>query len=477
MSTRREFLAGALASAGVAGLAACSSGGSGTTSPPVSSSTTVGGTTGSTLAPVVSPIDPASSGIDHIVVLMMENRSFDHFMGWLPGADGKQAGLSFVDRQGVRRSTYHLTDFQGCSHPDPDHSYEGGRVQLHGGKCDGFLKSGANDEFAIGYYTAADLPFTSRAAPQWCTLDRYFAATMAETYPNRFYQHSAATDRIHNSLVPCRLPTIWDRLEAKGVSAGYYYNDLPFIALYGGKYGPISRPFDAFLTECETGRLPSVSFVDPKFSNEDGGRSEDDHPHGDLRAGQYFLNRVYEAVSSGPRWERTLLVINYDEWGGFFDHVAPSVAPDATPAAGTGLRGFRVPAMVIGPRVRRGSIGHEVYDHTSILKMIEWRFDLAALTPRDRAARNLAEILDLRSKPNLDAPRWAVPKATSMACASPNHAGGPGGGAGGGSGGTTHQASVLTGTGGHLVADDTYAEWHQLRKLADRYGFPAPVTV
>ena len=96
---------------------------------------------------------PGQSGIDHIIVLMMENRSFDHYLGWLKGADGKQAGLSYVDRDGVSHKTHHLVDYQGCAHPDPDHSYEGGRVQLNGGKCDGFLRSGDNDEFAIGYYT------------------------------------------------------------------------------------------------------------------------------------------------------------------------------------------------------------------------------------------------------------------------------------------------------------------------------------
>src|SRR5690348_14576800 len=102
---------------------------------------------------------PANSGIDHVIVVMMENRSFDHFAGWVPGADGKQSGLTFVDRYGIRHNTWHLTDFQGCSHPDPDHSYEGGRIQYNFGKCDGWLRSGENDVFSIGYYNRADLGF------------------------------------------------------------------------------------------------------------------------------------------------------------------------------------------------------------------------------------------------------------------------------------------------------------------------------
>jgi phospholipase C len=358
--------------------------------------------------------DPATSGIDHIVVVMMENRSFDHYLGWLPGADGKQSGLSYVDRDGVRHATHHLTDYQGLDHPDPDHSYEGGRVQYNGGRCDGWLRSGSNDEFAIGYYTDADLAFYRNAARYWTAFDRYFSATMAETYPNRFYQHSAQTDRLHNSTVTATMPTIWDRLADAGVAHAYYYYDVPFVSLYGTKYLPMARMYPQFLIDAKAGTLPAVSFVDPKFLDEGSGSSADDHPHADIRAGQHFLNEVYEAVSGGPLWSRTALVINYDEWGGFFDHVAPATAPDARPDLGTGLRGFRTPCLLISPRARRGYVGHAAYDHTSVLKMIEWRWGLPALTARDAAARNIAEVLDFTHPPNLTAPRWNVPPVVSL---------------------------------------------------------------
>ncbi len=360
--------------------------------------------------------EPADSGIDHIIVLMMENRSFDHYLGWLKGADGRQAGLSYVDRDGVSHRTHHLTDYQGCAHPDPDHSYEGGRVELNGGRCDGWLRAGSNDEFAIGYYTQGDLGFYGQAAPYWTTFDRYFSATLAETYPNRFYQHSAMTDRIHNSTDIATMPTIWDRLADRGVSAAYYYVDLPFLALYGTKYLDLARTWPRFLADCATGNLPSVSFLDPKFLDEGTGTSADDHPHADIRAGQSFLNQVYEAVTAGPAWGRTALVVNYDEWGGFYDHVAPAVVPDATPEAGTGQRGFRTPALLISPRARRHHVEHRSYDHASVLKMIEWRWGLSALTPRDEAARNLAEALDFSRPADLAAPRWPVPPAVSAPC-------------------------------------------------------------
>ncbi|MDQ1535063.1 MAG: phospholipase [Actinomycetota bacterium] len=357
---------------------------------------------------------PGQSGINHVVVVMMENRSFDHMLGWLPNADGTQAGLSFVDEFGVRRPTARLAGFQGCGHPDPDHSYEGGRVQYNNGACDGFLL-GRNDQYAIGYYTDDDLPFYGNAAPYWTTCDRYFAAIMAATYPNRFYMHSAQTDRLHNGdLGGTTLPTIWDRLAAKGVSHKYYYSDVPFIALWGSTYTDIAHRYDEFLADCESGDLPSVSFLDPRFINEGAGTAGDDHPHSDIRVGQAFLNQVYEAITNSPAWKHTVFVITYDEWGGFFDHVPPGLARDANPAAR--LRGFRVPAIVISPYAKRYHVAHRTYDHTSILKMIEWRWRLQPLTLRDAHARNIAEVLDFTHPPDKHAPRWDVPSRIGLPC-------------------------------------------------------------
>ncbi|MGI8612359.1 MAG: alkaline phosphatase family protein [Nocardioidaceae bacterium] len=383
---------------------------------------------------------PARSGIEHVVVVMMENRSFDHYWGWLPGADGRQSGLSYVDRYAKRHSTYHLHDYQGCDHPDPDHSYEGGRVELNNGRCDGWLRAGDNDRFAIGYYTGADLAFYGRAARHWTACDRYFSAIMAETYPNRFYQHSAQTDRLHNSTDVSTLPTIWDRLADAGLQGRYYFYDVPFLALWGDKYADISKPYANFLADAAAGTLPQVSFVDPKFIDEGSGSSADDHPHADIRAGQYFLDQVYEAVVSSPAWERTVLVINYDEWGGFFDHVAPSVAPDAHP--GWGLRGFRVPCLVVSPRARRQHVAHGVFDHTSVLKMIEWRWGLPPLTPRDKNANNLARVLDFEQPADLRAPRYGVAPFVGSPCAVPG------------------------------VAD--YEDWHALKALALANGWRIP---
>src|SRR5262249_6413021 len=201
---------------------------------------------------------------------------------------------------------------------------------------------------------------------------------------------AAQTDRIDDSLGLTSMPTIWDRLAQAGVSRAYYYNDLSFLSLWGLKYTGISRTWDTFLSDAASGNLPAVSYVEPPlFFEAIDGLSSDDHPHGDVRNGDAFLNSVYQAVTRSPVWSRTVLIITFDEWGGFYDHVAPTSAPDTNPAL-TGLRGFRVPALVISPYAQRGAVAHEVYDHTSILKLVEWRYGLPPLTPPRAAARHPA---------------------------------------------------------------------------------------
>ena len=137
-------------------------------------------------------LSSARAPFDHVVLVMMENRSFDHLLGWMPGADGRQAGLTYVDSQGVAHQTYPLApDYTGCPHPDPDHSWGGGRIQYDGGKMDGFLRSGSNDIFCIGYYGESDLPFYSALARNYTSFDHYFCSILGPTFPNRMFQHAA----------------------------------------------------------------------------------------------------------------------------------------------------------------------------------------------------------------------------------------------------------------------------------------------
>jgi phospholipase C len=191
----------------------------------------------------------------------------------------------------------------------------------------------------------------------------------------------------------------------------------------------ISFPLEQFYVDAAAGLLPEVAFIDPRFQDENTGTSNDDHPHADIRAGEYFLNQIYNALTTSPNWSSTVLVINYDEWGGFFDHVAPPVAPipDATRVAGIaegidindprfGLLGFRTPNLIVSPLARRGHVSHDRFDHTSVLKMIEWRFGLAPLTVRDATANNLASVLDFNHR-NVSFNTYPVPEVVGTPCA------------------------------------------------------------
>jgi phospholipase C len=359
--------------------------------------------------------DPRRSGIDHVVVVTMENRSFDHLLGWLPGADGRQAGLTYLDKRGVAHATHPLApDFQGCGFNDPEHGYYASRTAYNHGRCDGWLRTGKNDDYCIGYYVQKDLPFLGAAAPAWTVCDRFFASILGPTMSNRMYMHAGRTDRTTDLPVPSGLRTIWDLLRERGISGRYYRRNFSFLSFWGARHSKITRSFSDFLRDCRTGKLPAVAYVDPAYTLPFFGVGTDYHPPSDIRAGEWFLSQVYKAVTSSPAWPRTLLVITFDEWGGFFEHVPPQHAPDNNPQYS--LRGFRVPTVLVSPFARRGYVDHGVYDHTSILKLIEWRWGLPALAVRDAAARNLALALDF-SKRNLHAPAFDVPRlAVSPPC-------------------------------------------------------------
>ena len=375
---------------------------------------------------------PRNLPIDTFVVLMMENRSFDHYLGWLPGADGRQAGLSYVDRSGHTLSTRPLApDWQGCGHPDPDHSWDGGRRQLNGGRCDGFLQTG-NDVFAISYYREGELGFIQDAARAATVFDRFHCSLMGSTLPNREYMHAAESYGQRDNNLPPQTSTpqgfpdntIFAALSAAGVSNRYFYSDVPVGALWGPPGLARSGPVTEYYERCAAGTLPAVSFVDPNFGGSAGegpGISADEHPHGDVRAGQAFMSDVVHAFMSSPQFRRGALFITYDEWGGFFDHVAPPRVPDQRESADLandyGQMGFRIPTLAISPYARRGHVEHSVYGFESILKMISYRYALSPLNRRVAYARNIARSFDFASDPRLVPPTLPTPPAImSQAC-------------------------------------------------------------
>jgi phospholipase C len=411
---RREFLAKTAALAGVAGLA---------TVLPVDRLLSLAAEE-QTRAAFPSP---RNMPLDNIVVLMMENRSFDHYFGDFAGADGRNKGLSYPDAKGRMHPTHYLrNDFQGCGFKDPDHSFEGGREQYHRGKLDGFYKT--SDAFALGYYKLKDLGFLAPAARAFTTYDRYFCSILASTYPNRHYMISAQSGGQKNNELPTdslgnQWETIFDRAKARGVSFGYYVVDLPVPALYGDRGLSWIRPIEQFYADAAAGTLPQIAYVDPPFLNGGGGDglSGDEHPHGDIRMGQAYMSEVAHAFMESPQWKRGAMFINYDEWGGFFDHVKPRMVPDDRArrklSESFGITGFRIPNAVLSPYAKRGHVSHATVTHESILKLISYRFGLGYLNKRHRYASQIGRTLDFenpdREVPDLPSPLPVLPLACS----------------------------------------------------------------
>jgi phospholipase C len=378
---------------------------------------------------------PTESKVDTVVVVMMENRSFDHYLGWL-GRDeqyletgrsryGKRFHIKADNRQhyadplGQVFATQHLkvsneepAPFRGCDHAIPGHGWNTGRAQ----RDLGFLgKDTGNDQFAIGYYDDSDLKLYQQLAPRFTICDQWHSSLLAGTFPNRQYLHSASSEGRKEDPIPLDVgiyknETIWDRLDAENVSSRYYYTDLPILTLWGPRlYDKISK-IDDYFTDAQAGTLPHFVMVDPPFQ---GVNRADDHPQGDVRMGQKFVREVLKAFVQSPQWERGMFVLIYDEWGGFFDHVPPAQFPDERSSPDNeedfGQGGFRVPAMVISPWARPGAVDHTVYDHTAVMRFLEWRFMGAPatgpkrrtgrwwLTARDRGSRNLGGTLGLET--------------------------------------------------------------------------------
>jgi phospholipase C len=411
---RRDFLRGTAYAAGLAGAAAL----------PLNTLLTEA----AKASPPVLP-SPSNMPIDHFVVIMQENRSFDHYLGWMEEADGMQAGLQYPDPEagGALTSTHRLApDWQGCGHPDPDHSWDGGRAQVNNGAMDGFLH-GENDEFAIGYYERSDLPFLGEVAHEFLTCDRYFCSLLGPTIPNRCYQWAAQADglKTNNAIIQSaaqqqgfQWENIFDRLRDAELSARYFASDIPASLLWGPRMLQHTSNVAEFYQRAASGTLPNVSFVDPlfgaSFSGEPNGVSADEHPHGDIRTGQAFVADIVHAFMNSPNFERGALFINYDEWGGFFDHVVPPLLPASSdPHSATGFNqvGIRVPGVIVSPYVKRHKVNHLPFDHTSILAMIEYRFGLAPLTARDAAAKTTVSSIGPNDLANIGlAFEWAKPK-------------------------------------------------------------------
>ncbi len=415
----------------------------------------------------------ASLPFDHIVIVMMENHSFDNYLGMLsrhgqPLADGFSFDASGrpTDSNPVKDGYITVRHADSLCTPggSASQSWNDTHKEIDNGRMDGFARLG---ESSMAYWDKSDLPFYYSLANTFCLANRWFCSAPCQTYPNRrFLLAGTAFGLISTdtSSITHNPPngTIVDRLNAHGISWRDYFTDVPATGVIESV--PQNNPthlasIDQFYADCKLGNLPAVSFVDSDigvasvaagafpapFSGAAGplNNQNQDEENGDLSLGENFVSEVVGAVLGSPAWPRILLVWLYDEHGGWYDHVPPPAAipPDSIPPklgpgdvpGGYDIYGPRVPAVVVSGYAKPHSVTNVVHDHTSILATIEAKWNLPAMTYRDANAATLADFLapavTFGEPPKLDAPSNLA--ASEKSCDSSAlkfqvHAGAPG---------------------------------------------------
>lgn len=348
--------------------------------------------------------------IDHFVLVMQENRSFDHYFSKLThgGVHVASANTTNPTADGGVAQRYHETRY--CI-DDVSHSWNNSHRQFNDGKNDGFvLTNDPHGERALGYYDETDLPFYYGLARAFAMSDMHFSSVMGPTQPNRiFYWAGTSFGAIKNGIPPLTVnnkPTqsLFTRLNDGKVAWRSYVSDVASPAVFVGLLSSNDenfKPMDQFFADAAAGALPSVSIVEAYFTGDVRADQDDEHPAANIQRGQAFTRRVVQAVMNSPQWPRTAMVMLYDEHGGFYDSQRPPAAcepddllPKDDPARRFDHLGFRTPLMVISPFAKRGYVSHVPVDHTAVTRLVEARFELPALTRRDANAWPLLDMFD-----------------------------------------------------------------------------------
>ena len=395
------------------------------------------------LAAALAGAEPAAAGpqpatpIEHFVVLMQENHSFDNYFGTFPGADGIPRRTCMpLPRPATGARCVRPFRLAGRAAPDLPHDVRTHRIQYAHGAMDGFVRGASADRqdaerSVMGFYGGQDLPFHWNVARQYVLFDRFFAAAPGGSVANHLFWLTGTAGG-HGGHIPQKgfgdLPTIFDRLEERGISWKFYVEDYDArltIAAHGRadrstqsvrvpllNFPRYVRDRELFrhvvdlgeyYEDLERGTLPEVAYIAPAGGSE--------HPPGGVEPGQTLVRALVTALARAEAWRSSAFMWTYDEWGGWFDHVRPPRG-----------RGFRVPALLVSPYAREGFVDSTPLDHTSILRFIEDNWGLAPLGTRDRRARSLAGAFDfthppnepriiaaqLRPRPPGDPSRWAI---------------------------------------------------------------------
>jgi phospholipase C len=363
---------------------------------------------------------PSMPHIKHIIVLMMENHSFDNVLGMVPyrvpgrsGVDGlarhKGKVINFNrDAHGHKVPAHHAAS--PCQYDKvPSQSWNASHQSYNGGHNNGFVK--ASGQVAMWFWDQRDLPFTYAMARHFPIGNRYFSSVLAQTYPNRRYLFTGTSSGVIDTNLgetlstPAQNGTIWDRFDAHKISYGNYYQQVPSWLIVPGVSAAPQRQqsqhhFSQFLTDAAAGKLPQFSLIDPDYNN-----TSEENPQ-DIQVGEEFIATVVNAVMKSPAWKNTALFVNFDEHGGYFDHVPPpraikpdSIKPKTKPGDAPGAfdrYGFRVPLFVVSPWAKPGYVSNVVQDHTSITAFIERKWNLPAMTFRDANAHPMTDYFNFK---------------------------------------------------------------------------------
>src|SRR5580698_10219743 len=347
--------------------------------------------------------------IEHIVVLMMENSSFDRMLGAIPGVDGVDQATPETnpDFPGGLPVTQQATVARNIA-DDPEHDLDDVIDQI-AGSCKGFVRDFAQhypqtktaDRAEImAYYDRGTLPVLQTLAESFAICDRWFSSLPGPTWPNRFFVHSGTSlghVKMPNGVFEPNLhlydqATVYQRLSEKNIDWAIYYGDFPQSLVMTEQTLHLDRyhRMDQFFQDANgpEGGFPQYAFIEPSYF---GAAQNDQHPPSDVFAGEALIATVYNALfQNAELWQKTLLVVLYDEHGGFYDHVEPPAAlppDDHTSEYAFDQYGVRVPAILISPWIDKQVI-HDVYDHTSLLKYATEKWKLGALGNRVAAAKS-----------------------------------------------------------------------------------------
>eukprot|EP00252_Welwitschia_mirabilis_P007117 TRINITY_DN1820_c0_g1_i1.p1 TRINITY_DN1820_c0_g1~~TRINITY_DN1820_c0_g1_i1.p1 ORF type:complete len:527 (+),score=96.67 TRINITY_DN1820_c0_g1_i1:397-1977(+) len=396
--------------------------------------------------------------IQTIVVLVMENRSFDHILGWLKGINEDIDGVTGNESNPISTTdedspTVYFTDGAEFVDPDPGHSFQAMREQIFGSDntsvrpppMNGFAQQAESMEPGMSRHVMRgfrpdNLSVYTTLASEFAIFDRWFASVPTSTQPNRLYVHSATSHGLCSNVKKLLIrgfpqKTIFDSLDESGLSFGIYYQNIP-ATLFFDSLRKIKHVFKfhkfelSFKLHARLGMLPNYVVIEQRYFDRKIFPANDDHPSHDVTEGQKFVKEVYETLRASPQWKEMMFLITYDEHGGFYDHVPTPASNIPSPDDIMGSEpfyfnfdrlGVRVPTLLISPWIEKGTVihrpngptSHSEYEHSSVAATVKKLFNLKSdyLTKRDSWAGSFESYFYVRDKPRTDCPK-KLPKPT-----------------------------------------------------------------